>query len=103
MICVSIIQHYGIKWKKRHEEFILGHILQNISRGQSEGLFKKDIKAPIISRFFASNSLVVTKAIGQKIENILDEEWVLENVKYHICGIASSKGIEKLKSYTKAT
>ena len=99
-------KYYPALWTKLetlNEEFIWGHILKNIRRGQEEGYYRIDINPVIISRFFASNSLVVSKMIGQKIENIPDQVWVVENVKYHIRGIASEKGKEKLIAYTNAT
>ncbi len=71
-------------------------MMQNMKKGQREGLYRKDFNAEAIAKFYIAR---IDLIFDQKLFPI--KEWSIPQVymemfKYHIRGIASEKGIEYL-------
>lgn len=103
-IMYDIQKYYPQAWKILHchkEEFAFNKMLTNLKRGIEEGLYRDNVNPEVIAKAF----LVMTDAM---MSNQLAlpgkfnfQELHLELMRYHIRGIANSKGREYLKQQFK--
>ncbi len=73
--------------------------LENIKRGKSEGLYRSDIDADIVSKLYAKSCLQV---INEEIFPSADykkEKIFLEFMNYHVLGLTTQKGKETWERY----
>jgi AcrR family transcriptional regulator len=96
---VELKKFYPECWKlveKHHHDFVLMNIKNNILRGIKEGLYRPEINVEIIARLYVGKSqfLLELNEFGDQVYN--PSELFMEFFSYHIRGIASAKGIEKL-------
>ena len=83
-----------------HQQFIYGIIKENIEQGIKQKIYRKEIDVEIISKLYVATSFLV---VDDKIFSMKDynrEQLYWEFIKYHINGIASSKGLELLQQYS---
>ncbi|MDD4644458.1 MAG: TetR/AcrR family transcriptional regulator [Bacteroidales bacterium] len=71
-------------------------ILSNLSKGLSEGLYREDIDAEIISRLHMTRMESYHHKDGLGLTDLNPPEVTREIFIYHVRGIASHKGIEQL-------
>jgi AcrR family transcriptional regulator len=93
---------YG-DWIKYKRERMYKMILQNLNKGVSEGLYREDIDAVVISKLHMARTEMMHSS------DIIDEDersakhFIDEIFKYHIHGICNEKGIsyfyEQIKEY----
>jgi AcrR family transcriptional regulator len=76
--------------------FIYETMLNNLKRGVKQGLYRKDINADVIAKFYVARADVIfeTKLFPPSQYNWIDV--YREGLIYHIRGIASEKGIDYL-------
>jgi hypothetical protein len=87
-------------WNNR-QKFIVECILDNLKKGQKEGLYRKDFNADVISKLYIGrmNVMFDQKLFPQQEYSLT--ELYMELATYHVRGIASPKGIEMLESKLK--
>ena len=80
---------------ERHKlENMQGYLLRNIERGQSEGFYRKDLDATLISRLYMSMVQTMTdpatlEEFGRPLSELQQELHA-----YHLRGIATDKGMQ---------
>jgi len=82
--------------EQTHLNFIREVIEKNILRGQSEGLYRHDLLPKVISKLFITKSLMI---IDEKEFSLVRNdlyELIMQLEKYHLYGIVSPAGQEKL-------
>jgi hypothetical protein len=81
------------------KEFIVKIIFDNITKGQSEGIYRTDINPHIISKLYATKVELLTDASVANSLDFTPHQLFEENIKYHIRGISNTKGQELLEQY----
>ena len=78
-------------------EDMQGYLIRNIERGQTEGLFRSDFDAKLISRLHMA--MVQTMAVPSTIDEFGRplSELQKELHTYHLRGIATDQGLEYLR------
>ncbi len=82
---------------KFHSDVVAKQIRANLEQGMIEGLYRKDLNVDLISRIYANSLPIFTD--NDFFEQHSRAEIHQQFIKYHILGIVSEKGRERLKSY----
>ncbi len=93
-------KYYPETWhsiEKVKNEFIIKMIKKNLKKGINQGLYRDDLKIEVIALFYLVKTEMLHEDDFKEIEKYTEEEIMFENLKYHIRGIASKKGIEYLE------
>jgi len=91
---------YHDLWTNR-QNFIMECIFENLRKGQKEGLYRKDFNADMIAKLYVARvQAMFDQTLFPHDEYNLSDLYT-EIFKYHIRGIASSKGVEMLESKQK--
>lgn len=80
---------------------IYAWVCENLKKGMDEGLFRNDIKIPIIAGIYISRIKDFFNPLFFQIEKYSFAEIYVEAFRYHIRGIASEKGLGVLKEKVK--
>ena len=79
------------------DDFIYTNIKRNIEDGMKSGLYRSNINSEIITRLYLSMVNVIMDPESSALEKHSNTEVYIEMIRYHVRGIASSKGREYLK------
>ena len=79
------------------DEFIYSNIKRNIEDGMKSGLYRSNINAEILTRLYLSMVNVILDPESITLSQHSAADIHIEMIRYHIRGIASSKGREYLK------
>ncbi|MDA0198008.1 MAG: TetR/AcrR family transcriptional regulator [Bacteroidetes bacterium] len=82
--------------EKHRIEFVPKIISDNISKGISEGLYRQDIQADIITQLYLANSTVLITNTEFIKQNHQLTTLYTQMLKYHLFGIASTEGVKYL-------
>lgn len=102
----DIQKYYGDIWlmiQKLQTTYFAQIIKTNIERGMTEGLYRKDLNADIVAKLYVGKTFIIVdeEVFPLKEYNIENLHW--EYIRYHIHGIASTKGLKLLEKYSKHT
>ena len=89
------------KVKKVRREKMYAMVLENLKKGKSQGLFRKNLNEEIIAKLHVSR---ITEMAGNTCfthEELMSSEVFLEIFIYHIHGIANVKGLDILEKNLK--
>lgn len=92
----------GRRLQQEQESTILQSIELNLKKGQREGLFRKDFNPTIIAKIYAARIGHMFYKDSTALEQLKLSELHSEIFKYHIHGVASPKGLERLKEKMKS-
>jgi AcrR family transcriptional regulator len=87
------------KLQARFQVQIFSTIKENLERGIKEGLYRKEVNADIIARFYNVLSLTLIDEASFPSDKYPKEKMYLEFLDYHIHGIASPKGLALFQEY----
>lgn len=96
-IIYDLKKYHPISWGKietSHFSFIEKTILENLNRGQNEGLYRHDINPKILSKLYVLKSTAIADHEKFPIEDFDRVSLILEVIKYHLYGIVSDKGLK---------
>ncbi len=103
-VMFDIQKYYPQAWKvlmKHKEEFVFNKMLTNLNAGVQQGLYRDNLNPEVITKAF----MVMTEAMMSNQLAVPGkfnfQELHLELMRYHIRGIANSKGREYLKQQFK--
>lgn len=85
------------KLTSRKRKCMYEAVLQNIQKGQEEGIFRKDMNSDIIARIQVSR---IENSMDNElfsIEELTSPDFVFETFIYHIRGIANRNGLDLLE------
>lgn len=85
--------HHYEKMVKIRREGTFDYILQNLKKGKEEGLYRKEIDAEIIAKFYISRLESIHQNDLFTVEEFTSFRLFAELLTYHIRGIATDKGI----------
>lgn len=80
-----------------HQQFILTIIKANLERGITEELYRHDLDVDVIAQLYVGNTSLITNEDFFPLKEYARDRIFTEFIKYHIRGIASSKGLKTLK------
>ena len=95
-------KYYGEQWRKIESERdiqIFNTIKMNLEKGKQEGVYREDINTDLVSRLYViiATSIVHPKYLrGGTLKQV---DLYKEFIKYHIRGIATSKGLRIFNRY----
>lgn len=89
------------KLQARFQVQIFSTIKENLERGIKEGLYRKEVNAEIIARFYNVLSLTLIDEASFPSDKYPKEKMYLEFLDYHIHGIASPKGLILFEAHLK--
>ncbi len=95
-------KYYKKSWElmeSLHQQYIYNIINANIEKGVAEGLYREDINPKIVARLYVGKSNLIVDNDLFPIKEFHREELFLEYIKYHVYGIASSKGLKLFKKH----
>ena len=95
-------KYYPAVWKivKEFNNEVVGQtILQNLEKGIKEGLYRKNVNPQIVEKLFRIKSWSIVDRTNFPIEEFRQDELVREHLLYHLYGILSEKGKERIKTY----
>lgn len=98
-VMYDLEKYYRRTWlqvKQLHNRHIFNYILDNINRGIERGLYRPEIKPELIARIYVANT---SGQLEIPVSEANLEELVREYTIYHIHGIATPKGIDRLNVY----
>jgi len=76
--------------------FIADMMLNNIKKGIKQGLYRKDFKPELITRFYIAKFDIFFTGNYSTVKDFSMSDIHRESIIYHIRGIASDKGLEYL-------
>lgn len=85
--------------ERHHREFVLNVIKKNLEKGIIEGLYRPEINVEVLSRIYIHNAKAILDLSGDGSQDFNPSDVYMEFFSYHIRGIASPKGVEKLAIY----
>ncbi|MFZ1748834.1 MAG: TetR/AcrR family transcriptional regulator [Saprospiraceae bacterium] len=88
--------HAWHKMETSHIEFIQQTIFTNLVRGQKEGLYRNDFDPLIISMLYVHKSMTITDQDKFPLDKFERVNLFKEMVTYHLHGIVSEEGRDKL-------
>ncbi len=84
-----------------HTAFIIKCFTQNIIKGIAEGLYRENINPLLAAKIYAKSSLFILDELS--VANIDKRGMIEEMYNYHVHAIATSKGINLWRKYSKPT
>lgn len=95
-------KYYGAPWKQiqgSHHRHLFELIRDNLQRGIKQGLYRGNMNPDIIARLYvAKSSLIVDEEIFPTRDFNLSDLFE-ETIRYHMHGVASSKGLALLEKH----
>ena len=85
-----------------HKQFIYTTIKENIERGQSQDIYRKEMDADIAARLYMATSYAVKEEDYFPMKDYKKDKVIQEFMHQFIHGWASDKGLELWKEYTAA-
>lgn len=82
---------------KHKDDYIYKNIKSNIESGMQSGLYRDNIQPEIVTRLYISMVNVIMDPSQSTLSTYNNDEIYTQMIRYHIRGIASSKGREYLK------
>lgn len=86
--------------KNKQFEKMLGCVIQNLRRGVAKKLYRETIDIEVIARLYFNGMLSLKDQDIFPISNFSIQDLMNAYLEYHLRGICTSKGIEKLTELT---
>lgn len=81
------------------QDFAKQSILDNLLRGQREGLYRRGFNPPFIAQIYVSKFDMLSSNPNNYPRDMFMPDFNRELVIYHIRGVASEKGLQQLQKY----
>jgi len=105
-IMYDMQKYYPDSWallENYRSRFIVKVILENILKGQKQGLFRTNFKPEVIARLYATKVQLITDIQVFPTSEFNQADVYKESLRYHIYGISNEKGITYLIKKTNNT
>lgn len=103
-ITYDLQKYYTGSWDiitQDHFKFLQNVIQKNIERGIDQELYRENVNADIIAKLYISKNHAIADESLFPLQKYSKDELLIEFVRYHLHGIASAKGIKRMKSILK--
>lgn len=100
VLLFELKRYYSNIWSlfdNHKNKFIYSTVLENLKQGMKEGLYRNDLRPEIIAKIYTGRIDMIADGELFPLEEFNFKQTLNELFKYHIHGIATSKGIEILK------
>lgn len=81
------------------QDYAKQNVLENLLRGQREGLYRKDFTPEFIAELYVSKFDLLSSKPNRYPSGMLMPDFSRELLSYHIHGVASEKGLQQLQKY----
>lgn len=102
-LLLDFFKYHREGWQKIQQfrkEFIYTQVRRNLERGISEGVYRADLNAAIISKIYVHSLPIFADPAQFQLEDHSLIELHIEYIKYHIHGILSTEGLKLLADYS---
>lgn len=103
-ITYDLQKYYPDSWQiitKDHFNFLKSVIQKNIERGIHQELYRDNVNADIIAKLYISKNHAIANESLFPLQKYSMDELLIEFVRYHLHGIASAKGVKRMKTILK--
>ena len=100
-IIFDLQKYYPDSWsmvQEKHFGYIRKVMERNIKRGKKEKLYRRDVNPEIIAKVYTNNSFTIADEIAFPLDKYSKDELFSEFAMYHLHGIVSTTGLEKLST-----
>ena len=84
-----------------HKKYVYQVICDNIIHGKEEGLYRPEIDADVVAKFYIHISLILVDENHFPENNYNREALYLEYINYHLNGLLSEEGKKVFAKYNK--
>jgi AcrR family transcriptional regulator len=101
-VLLDIQKYYIETWELYNDyryKYVLSLIADNLKGGMEEGYYRNDFDPDIISKIYISATDILADQRLFPSKNYVFLDIFKEFVKYHLCGIASPKGLEYIEQH----
>lgn len=81
------------------QDYAKQNVLENLLRGQREGLYRKDFTPELIAEIYVSKFDMLSSNPSRYLSGMFMPDFNRELLSYHIHGVASEKGLRQLQKY----
>jgi len=95
-------KYYRETWQlmdKFHQEHVYKTIKANLEAGVEKGLYRHDLDTDIIAKLYVGKTMIINDEEMFPSRDYDRDRLFAEYINYHLRGILSEKGLEKLESY----
>ncbi len=95
-------KYYGPLWKEiegRQMSFIYEFLKKNIEWGKKAGMYRENVDAEIISRFFVHKASLAVNEVYFPLDQYKRDQLLMQLISYHLNGITTPKGVDKWRKY----
>lgn len=85
------------EWKVYRDQTIYQQIKRNLERGIAEGLYRNDLDADVIARFYLGKVIIILEEDVFPSDRFFQSDVYRDFVLYHLYAITSDQGREKIK------
>jgi len=103
-ITFDLQKYYPDSWQiieQNHFSFLRNIIHKNIEAGINEGLYRENVNADIVSKLYISKNNAMADENLFPVDKYPRQDLLIEFVRYHISGIASEIGLNRMKKIIK--
>jgi len=103
-ITYDLQKYYPDSWKivtEDHFKFLQTVIQNNINGGIEQGLYRENINVDIIAKLYISKNHALANEELFPTDTYNKDDLLIEFIRYHLHGIASDKGIKRMKKILK--
>ncbi len=99
----DLAKYYKEAWKKFNDftkvGFLYSNVVDNIKKGISEGYYRSDFNVEVIAKLYLNKIDMVFDPTVFPPTTYNFGDVCREMVKYHLCGIATEKGLLEMKKF----
>ena len=95
-------KYYREMWReldKFHQQHVYVMIRENLEAGIEQGWYRDDIDADIVAKLYVGKTTMLTDERMFPIQEYDRDRLFKEYITYHLRGIVSDKGLQKLNTY----
>lgn len=92
-------QDIHLELKELHMTFFVQFIQENLQRGIADGLYRTNIEVAVVAKLFVSMAVKLGHNEYFSVREYKLENLVQQLFLYHIHGVASDQGLEKVANY----
>lgn len=83
-------------WNTEHSEYIIDTLMKNLNKGINQGYYRKELDVEVIARLYVGKVQTIMNEEVFPSNRFQQEHVVRQHLFYHLHGILTQKGLEKL-------
>ena len=95
-------KYYHNCWRKLdafHLDYVYNVIRTNLDLGVTQGVYRNDMNTDIVAKLYVGMTMLLPNEEIFPMRDYNRDQLFIEYINYHLRGILSERGLEKLESY----